>query len=106
LRIRDVFPGPGSGFFHPDKYFKPKNCYQALGNMIGDVYLGYGFFSILDPGSRGQKSTGSATLINSFGGESNHGIFLHKFPRVQVPRQSAVKKVKTGYLSSLCVAGH
>jgi hypothetical protein len=38
--------------------FNPKNCYQAFGNMIRNVYPGSGIFSIpdADPGSRGQKN--------------------------------------------------
>jgi hypothetical protein len=68
LLIQDVYPG--SGFFHPrsgsttlkkNEVLLPKNCYQALGNMMRDVYLRSGFFSTLDlwSRSRGLKTTGS-----------------------------------------------
>jgi hypothetical protein len=42
-------------------FFNPKDCSQALGIMIRDVHPVYGsrFFSIPDPGSMGQYSTGS-----------------------------------------------
>jgi hypothetical protein len=61
---------PDPNFFHPGskfvqlasririkefKYFTPKNCFYASGNMIRVVQPG--------SGSRGQKGTGSATLI-------------------------------------------
>jgi hypothetical protein len=66
LRIRDVYPGsqiriftrpgsrvkkiPGSRIrirIKEFKYFNPKNCFSALGNMIRDVHPG--------SGSRGSK---------------------------------------------------
>ncbi len=65
----------GSGMFIPDpnyshpgswirmkefKYFNPKNCFSALGNMIRVVHPGSGFLT--HPGSRGQKGTGSRIL--------------------------------------------
>ena len=66
LRIRDVYPG----LWIPDpaskrsririiilNIFNPKNCFQALGNIIRDTHPGYGsliliFLPIPDPGSR------------------------------------------------------
>jgi hypothetical protein len=57
---------PGSEFFPSRihikefKYFIPKNCFQALGNMIR-----VGLF--MDFGSRGQKGTGSRIRIQNTG---------------------------------------
>ncbi len=39
--------------------FNPKYCYQALGNMIQDFYLGSGFFWIPDPGVKKALGPGS-----------------------------------------------
>jgi hypothetical protein len=68
----------GSEFFHPESRSRVKKIPdpgsrsasknfsifnpKALGNMIRDVYLD--FLTIPDPGSRGQKGTGSATLVS------------------------------------------
>ncbi len=88
MRIRDVYHGsrilifsiPELNFYHPGsririkeyKYFNPKNCFYALGNMIRDVHPGSGSWIFYpsripdrwvskapDPGS------GSATLFQS-----------------------------------------
>jgi hypothetical protein len=59
LRVRDVYPGseffPSRILIKEFKYFNPKNCFQALGNMIRVVHPGSGFLPIPDPGSRGKK---------------------------------------------------
>ncbi len=73
VRIRDVYPGsrvlifpfriwsfPSRIHIKEFKYFNPKNCFWALGNMIRVVHPGSGsrfFLSIPDPAS------GSATLL-------------------------------------------
>jgi hypothetical protein len=80
LRNRDVYPGsrilnflsripdlkkipdPEAGSSSKNlSTFNPKNCFLALGNMIRDVIPDpdLDFLSIKDPGSRGQKGTGS-----------------------------------------------
>jgi hypothetical protein len=76
---------PDPNFFHPGSKFKnipdpgsasknsifsPKNCFQAVGNMIQDVQCSSRiliFFTHHRSGSRGENSTGygSATLIVS-----------------------------------------
>jgi len=38
------------------KYFLPRNCFYALGNMIRDVHPGSGLRFFSHPGSRGQKA--------------------------------------------------
>jgi len=83
LRIQDVYPGsefvhpgsrvkkfpdPGSGSASKNlSIFNPKNCFQALGKMIRDVYPGSGccFFTISepDPGVKMAPDTGYATLL-------------------------------------------
>ncbi len=60
---------PDPNFFHPwsrihvneFKYFYPKNCFWALGNMIRVVHPGSGSWFFTHPGYRiqGQKGTGS-----------------------------------------------
>ncbi len=73
LQIRDVYPGPECCpswildpiFSHPGsrvrlkefKYFNPRNCFQALGNMIRVVHPGSGSWFFTYPGS--------ATLVYS-----------------------------------------
>jgi hypothetical protein len=56
------------------KYFNPKNCYQALGNMIQNVHRGSGSWFFTHPGSRipdhdwrvkKAPDPGSATLLTS-----------------------------------------
>jgi hypothetical protein len=49
------------------KYSKPKKLFLSSRKMIWDVHPGSGFFSIPgpDPGSRGQKSTGSRILTHN-----------------------------------------
>jgi hypothetical protein len=97
LRKSAMFiPDPESEVFHPgfqikkapdsrfrirNKEFYSKNCSLALGNVIGDVHPGsriwipdMDFFSILDPGSRGQKSTGSRIRIHN--SDINEQLFL------------------------------
>jgi hypothetical protein len=64
FRIRDVIPDPNFSISDPDtvSIFNSKNCFQALGNMIRDVYPrspDLDFLHITDPGSRVQKGTGS-----------------------------------------------
>jgi hypothetical protein len=77
LRIRDLIPDPK--LFHPGsriaikefKYFNPKNCFKALGNMIQFVHPGSGsririliFLPIPDTGVKKapDPGSGSATL--------------------------------------------
>jgi hypothetical protein len=78
LRVRDVIQDPD--FSIPDPgirnteltknliLFNPKNCYQALGNMILDVFPGSEHFPISDHGSSDKKEldpgSGSATPLN------------------------------------------
>ncbi len=64
LRIRDFYPE--SEFFHPGSrvkeipdphqrilsIFNPKNCFQALGNMLRDVHPGSGSGFFTHPGLR------------------------------------------------------
>ncbi len=49
---------PGFRIHKEFKYFNPKNCFQALGNMIRFVIRDHDpdFLSTPDPGSRGLKS--------------------------------------------------
>ncbi len=75
VQIQDIYPG--SKFFPSRirikelKYFNPKNCFQALGNMIRVVHFGSGFWflPIPDPGVKKapDHGTGSATRNISLG---------------------------------------
>ncbi len=83
LRIREVYPGfeffqpgsrdkkiPDSGSGSASKnlgIFNPKNCFSSLGNMIRDDHpeSGSWILPIPDPGSRGQKGTGSRIRIRN-----------------------------------------
>jgi hypothetical protein len=69
-------PGPGSASKNLN-IFNPKNCFQALGKMIWDVY----------PGSRGRKAlnagSGSASLIIAKG-----RVPLHEIPDPSWPQRS------------------
>ncbi len=62
---------PGSKFFlfrsriKELKYFNPKNCFEALGNMIRDVHPGSGSRFFTHSGSRGHKGTGSRIRIRN-----------------------------------------
>jgi hypothetical protein len=75
---------PDPNFFHPGfrirvrfkelSILNPKNCFQTLGKMIRDVHPRSGsrirnliFLLIPDPGSRGQKGTGSRIRIRNNG---------------------------------------
>ncbi len=95
LRIRDVYtdsrvrclkdPEPGSAS-HNISIFNPKNCFQALGNMIRDVHPDPGpdFFSIPgpDPGPQGkktQKAPDPGSRIRKTGSKTCHTkIFLRE----------------------------
>ncbi len=71
LRIRDAYkffpswiPDPGSQSASKRcKYFNPKNCFYALGNMIRVVHPWSGF--VTHPGSRAQKGSGSRIRIRN-----------------------------------------
>ncbi len=67
-RIR-IFPIPDPGSALKNlSILTPKNCFQALGNMIRVIYLRIPDPHILpipDPGSRGQNGTGSWIRIRN-----------------------------------------
>jgi hypothetical protein len=71
-RVKKI-PDPGFGSESTNSsIFKHKNCFSALGNMIRDVHPGSGlwFLPIPDPGSSGQKGTGSRIRIRN----TVHGV--------------------------------
>jgi hypothetical protein len=66
LRIRDVYPGSEcfpSRVPDPGSAFASKNL-SILNKKISEIFIpDLDILSIPDPGSRGQKGTGSATLL-------------------------------------------
>ncbi len=66
------------------KYVTPKYCFKAFRNMIRVVHSGSGswFFTILDPGSRGQKAPDSGSRIRI----SNSAVYPSWIPDPGVKR--------------------
>jgi hypothetical protein len=58
------------------KYFNPKNCFSALGNMIRIVHSGSGSWIFTHPGSRGQKGPRSRVRIRN---TAARGAAHHKY---------------------------
>ncbi len=75
MRIQDVYRGSRIRLIglKEFKYFNPKNCFSALGNMIrvsSRICIpdpDPDFLPIPDTGSRGQKGTGSQIRIRNIG---------------------------------------